>query len=77
MEPLNSPANQQAASAVLASARTCYGDIEVALSKVDAALARELDAREEKLIRLELLLDKHFEGAARAKASAPSAKTGR
>lgn len=76
-EPLNSPANQQAAAAVLASARTCYGDVELALSKVDAEVARELDAREEKLIRLGLLLDKHFEGAVRVKASAPSAKTGR
>lgn len=76
-EPLNSPANHQATAAVLASARTCYGDVELALSKVDAAVAQALDAREEKLIRLGLLLDKHFEGAVRAKAPAPSAKTGR
>jgi hypothetical protein len=37
---------------------------------VDAALARALDEKEEKLIRLGLLLEKHF-------AAAVPAKTGR
>ncbi|MCR4296988.1 MAG: hypothetical protein NUW21_15765 [Elusimicrobia bacterium] len=75
--PLNSPANQQAAAAVLASARSCYGDVELALSKVDASVARSLDEQEEKLIRLGLLLEKYFAAAVPARAPAAPAKTGR
>lgn len=73
--PLGSAANRQAASAVLASARTCYSDVELALSQADPAVSRELDAQEEKLIRLGLRLDKLLESAGPAKA--PAAKTAR
>lgn len=75
--PLNVPANRQAASAVLASARTCYADVELALSKIDPAVSRALDEREEKLIRLGLQLDKAFDAAGPGKGPATPAKTGK
>lgn len=76
-EPLNAPANRQAALAVLASARTCYADVELALSKLDPVVSRALDEREEKLIRLGLQLDKVFDAAGPRKGASPPAKTGK
>lgn len=74
--PLGSPANRQAASAVLAAARLCYSDVELALSRVEPAVMKELETQEEKLIRLGLRLDSYFEGGASSKNRAPAAKRG-
>ncbi|MCM2304497.1 MAG: hypothetical protein NDJ72_07320 [Elusimicrobia bacterium] len=72
--PLGSPANRQAASALIAAARTCYSDVELALSQIEPAVMQALDAQEEKVIRLGLRLDAHFSGAGAAKAGAPAPK---
>lgn len=72
--PLGSPANRQAAAAVLAAARLCYSDVELALSRIEPAVMKELDSQEEKLIRLGLRLESYFEGGASSKTRAPSAK---
>ncbi|MDP3544065.1 MAG: hypothetical protein Q8T11_16485 [Elusimicrobiota bacterium] len=75
--PMNVPPNRAAASAVLASAKGCYADVELALSKVDPAVSRALDEREEKLIRLGLQLDKAFDAAGPGKGPATPVKTGK
>lgn len=74
--PLGSPANRQAVSALIAAARLCYSDVELALSQAEPAVMRELDAQEEKIIRLGLRLDAYFAGAGSAKAGAPAPKRG-
>lgn len=75
--PLNVPANRQAASALLASARTCYADVALALSRIDPVVSRALDEREEKLIRLGLQLDKVFDSSNPGKGPATPVKTGK
>jgi hypothetical protein len=74
--PLGSASNRQAAGTVLAAARLCYSDVELALSKIEPAVMKELDSQEEKIIRLGLLLDSYFEGRASSKTRAPSPKRG-
>lgn len=74
--PLGAPANRQAAGAVIAAARLCYSDVELALTQIEPAVMRELDAQEEKVIRLGLRLDAYFAGAGSAKAGAPAPKRG-
>lgn len=73
-EPLSSLGNRQAMTAVLNAAQTCLTDVETAAGHPSRALSDEIDGREEKLIRLGLLLNKHFEGGKPAKASAPAPK---
>lgn len=71
-EPLFSKENRQAAAALVASARTCLGDVEAATSVPSKALADAIDAREEQLIRASLRVDKLFEGGKPAKSAAPA-----
>jgi hypothetical protein len=73
-EPLSSVGNRQAISAVLNAAHTCLSDVETASARPSRALSEAIDEREEKLIRLGLRLNKHFEGGKPAKAAAPAPK---
>lgn len=74
--PLGSAANRQAASAVLSAAQLCYSDVELALTRTDAAVLQAIDAAEEKIIRLGLRLNATFDGAT-ASARAPAEKPGK
>ena len=60
-EPMFSKENRQAMASAIGAARSCLADVEAATSQPSRALADEIDAREEKIIRLSLRLDKHFE----------------
>lgn len=73
-EPMTSKENRTAMTAVVAAAHACLSDVETAVARPNRALADEVDAREEKLIRLGLAFDRMFEGAKPAKAPAPAAK---
>lgn len=70
-EPMVSNDNRAAAAAAVNTARVCLKDAEAATTAPGKALAEEIDARQEKLIRLGMRLEKHFEGGKPAKAAAP------
>lgn len=72
--PLQSAENRRAVGAVLAGARTCLKDVESALTQVDVETAKAIDARSEKLARLEVELTPTFEPAKAPKAPAKAPK---
>lgn len=61
-EPVASNANRQAAAAIMSAAAACLKDVDAA-SAPSRELSAALDERQEKLIRLNLRLDKLFESA--------------
>lgn len=61
-EPLKSEANRKAASAALQAAHGCLLGLELSLPRMSPETAREVDAREEKLARMNLRLREIFDG---------------
>lgn len=62
-EPVASNANRQAATAVMNAALACLKDVDAASAQPSRELAAAIDERQEKLIRVNLRLDKLFESA--------------
>lgn len=73
-EPMFSKENRQAMTAAVSAAHSCLTDVEAATAQPSRALADEIDVREEKLIRLNLRMNKALEGGKPAKAAAPAPK---
>lgn len=67
-EPMFSKENRQAMAAAVNVAHLCLTDVEAATAQPSRELAAEIDAREEKLIRLSLRMDKLFDAAKSVKA---------
>ncbi len=61
--PVGTEANRKVPAAAINSAHSCLADIELALSKIDIETAKGIDAREEKLARLNLRVGTAFDSA--------------
>lgn len=59
--PLHSEENRKAISGVFSAAQLCLKDVETAMSEVDLATAKAIDARSERLARLQVQIDATFE----------------
>lgn len=71
-EPMTSKENRAAMAAALGAAHACLTDVETALSRPSRAVTDAIDEREEKIARLNVRLNRFFEGGKAAKAPAPA-----